>query len=161
MKAWTSAEVAFLEEWTGTRRARWIAQQLTRRFGRVFSEHAVINKQKRLGFSSRVRGDGMTMSDLELALGVHHRIIASWVREGKLRCRRRTSDRTPEQGGPAYEFLDVDILAFIRRYRTLIRLDRVDAEWFLGLVLPPRARESGGHRGGATSPAGVGTIQSF
>lgn len=135
---WTADQTAFLEQWTGLRPSRWIARQLTQHYARGFSEHAVIAKQKRLGWSRRVRGDGMTLSELEDALGVHHRTITAWVHDGKLRCRRRASDRTPQQGGRPYEFLDRDILAFIRRYRTLIRLDRVNPEWFLALLLPPR-----------------------
>lgn len=142
MRIWTAAQTDFLEEYTGIRSSRWIARQLTRRFTEPFSEHAVIQKQKRLGWSRRVRGDGMTMMELEAALGVHHRVIASWVREGKLRGRRVASDRTAQQGGPAYDFQERDVLAFIRQHRHLIRLDRVDRDWFLGLVLPPRGETS-------------------
>lgn len=135
---WTPEQIAMLEEWTGMRTSKWIAKALARKFQLPFSELCVVNKQKRMAWSRRVRGDALTMGELERALGIDHRIIAGWVQTGKLRCRRRDSDRTPQQGGLTYEFDEHDVLGFIREHRTLIRLDRVDAEWFLGLVLPPR-----------------------
>jgi len=132
---WTPEQLAVLEEWTGARTSRWIAKRLSRLFGREFSELCVINKQKRMEWSRRVQGDSMTMGELERALGTDHRIIAGWVQSGKLRCHRRKSDRTPQQGGLTYEFDEDHVLRFIRDYRTLIRLDKVEPEWFLGLVL--------------------------
>jgi hypothetical protein len=84
----------------------------------------------------------MTLEDLELALGTDHRVIVRWVTEGKLRGRRRAGLGEHAR----YEFTDADLLACFRAHRTLVRLDQVDAEWFLGLVLPPRAsRDEGAH----------------
>lgn len=142
---WTPAHVAALEEWTGARTSRWIAKFLTRKFGLPFSELAIVNKQKRLGWSRRVRADAMTMVELERALGIDHRIIAGWVTSGKLKASRRDAQGSHQ----AYEFEDKDIVAFVRDYRSFIRLDRVDPDWFLGLVLPPTPERQ--HRVAAAS----------
>jgi hypothetical protein len=121
---WTPEQIAFLEEWTGSRSSKWIARRLG------LNETCVINKQKRLGFSRRVQGDGYTVHELELCLGMDHRYINRWIREGKLKAKLRGTDRPHD----AYVINDADVLAFLRAHQLDYNLRRVDQAWFLGLV---------------------------
>ncbi len=130
--AWTSQEIAFLEEWTGSRSSKWIARRLK------LTEMAVINKQKRLGFSRRVQSDGYTVHELEQCLGMDHRYITRWIREGKLKAKQRGTERPND----AYVIADADVLAFLRTCRLDYNLRRVDQGWFLGLVFGEPASSS-------------------
>src|SRR5688572_12094831 len=93
-KPWTKAEDAFIREHAGTKSTLWMARQL-----RTRTETAIVVRLKRMSISRRIQADGMTMGQLEQALGVDHRQIAAWWRSGRLKGIRRETDRLPQQGG--------------------------------------------------------------
>lgn len=124
---WTPAEVAFVEDWTGSRTSHWIAKRLKR------TESSIAAKQKHLNVSRRVR-DGYTCDGLALCFGVDAHVIARWIRDGKLTARRRGTARQGKQGD-IHKITDDDVRAFLRDHPTTCRLDKVEQGWFLDLVL--------------------------
>lgn len=127
-KPWSKAEDAFIVQWAGSRTSKWIARQL-----RTRTETAIVVRLRRMNISRRLQ-EGLTMGQLEQALGVDHRVIAGWVRSGRLPAQRVESDRTPQQGGLRYVFHEDDVTRFILTNPTSFRLDRVDQVWFMGLM---------------------------
>jgi len=129
---WTHQEEAILMEFAGKRSAEWIARRLKR------SLTSVVLKFKRMGISRRVRG-GYTMRDLERCFGVDHRVITGWMRRGWLRERRRDEKGdTPERRSMCVT--EADVVAFIAGHPMAFRLDRVEQEWFMRLLLAARRR---------------------
>lgn len=121
---WTEEEERFLWESAGARTAAWIAKKL----GRTLT--SVTLKLKRMKISPRFR-EGYTLRELMLCFGCGHHLIERWVREGKLRIRRRGTDRPID----AWCASDADLLAFIRDHPMEFRLDKVDQFWFMDLIL--------------------------
>lgn len=132
-RAWTPEETRFLEAHAGTRLAAWIGRQLGR------STSSVIQKVKHMGLRLGIR-EGHTMRDLGLCLGVDHHAIERWLRDGRLRGRRRYENGSPLD---AWVFEDEDIRAFIYQNPTSFDLRRVDQTWFLDLITPARQYETG------------------
>jgi hypothetical protein len=132
-KPWTSAEEAFLEKHAGERLVGWMARKLRR------GVTSVALKLKRMKLSRRIR-EGYTMRDLELCLGVDHREISRWVREGRLQAGRRHGGQAPAFDRDAWTFTDDAVLEFIATNPTGFRLSRVDQVWFLGLLEPVLGR---------------------
>ena len=131
-RAWTPEEVAILEANAGERAFPWLCRRLKR------SRASVGLKLKRLQLSRRVTS-GYTLGELEEALGADHRTLQRWLREGKLRGKRRFGgDTVAAFERDAWHFTDADVLLFIRENRHEVRLERFDQDWFLGLVLPSK-----------------------
>lgn len=128
-RAWTAEEEAFLETHAGERLIGWMARQLRR------GVTSVALKLKRMKLSRRIR-EGYTMRDLELCLGVDHREISRWVREGRIRAGRRHGGGAPAFDRDAWTFTDDAVLEFIANNPSAFRLSRVDQVWFLGLLEP-------------------------
>jgi hypothetical protein len=126
-KPWTKAEDAFLLEWAGVHTPTWMQKQLTNR-----TVTAIVVRLKRLNVSRRIQSDGLTLMQLEQALGVDHRHIAAWWKSGRLKGRRRETDRIV-QGDP-YVFEESDVAEFLLANPSAFRLDRVDQAWFMGLM---------------------------
>lgn len=124
-KPWTKAEDAFLLEHVGVHTAQWMQRQL-----RTRTVTAIIVRLKRLHISRRIQADGMTMRQLEQALGVDHRQIVAWWRSGRLKGSYRSNPNEHER----YEFQEPDIAEFLLNNPTAFRLDRVDQAWFMTLI---------------------------
>lgn len=122
---WTAEEMTLLEQYAGQKHVTWLAKRLKR------PVVSVVLKLKRMGLRRRVT-EGYTLRDLQECLGLDHRTIERFVREGKLRVRRRNPEA--QQRSP-WMVTDKDLLAFIRQHPTAINLAKVDALWFLDLVL--------------------------
>lgn len=128
-KAWTSKEVAFLEEWARRRHVNWLAKKLGR------SITSTVLKLKRLKIRRRV-SQGYTLRMLETCFGTDHHVIERWMREGKLSRRRRNPDAPHDQPYQSpWLFEEADVLQFIRKYPLAFRLDKVDQAWFMDLAL--------------------------
>lgn len=130
-KPWTKAEDAFLREHAGTRTPHWMQKQL-----RTRTTTAIVVRLKRLNISRRIQADGLTLSQLEQAIGIDHRQIVAWFRSGRLKGTYRTNPHEHER----YEFQEADVAAFLLANPSAFRLDRVDQAWFMGLM-----REAAGH----------------
>jgi len=124
-KPWTAAEDALVREWAGRHTVIWMARQLRSR-----TPTAIAVRLKRLHISRRIQADGLTMCQLEQALGVDHRQIKAWWRSGRLKGvyheQRHASER--------YEFQEDDVVEFLLTHPFVFRLDRVDQAWFMGLM---------------------------
>jgi hypothetical protein len=134
---WTKAEDAFLREWAGVHTPNWMAKQLRRR-----TITAIIVRLKRLQISRRIQPNGLTMWQLEQALGVDHRQIVAWWRSGRLKGRYLTNPHEHDR----YEFQEADVAAFLLQNPSSFRLDRVDQAWFMGMM-----REAVEHRTGSST----------
>lgn len=124
-RTWTTDDMALLEQYAGQRHVNWIAKRLKRPIV------SVVLKLKRMDLRRRVT-EGYTLRDLQDCFGVDHHVIERFVREGKLKVRRRNPDAACRSPWLA---TDRDLLAFIRSHPTAINLAKVDALWFLDLVL--------------------------
>ena len=71
------------------------------------------------------------MRELELCFGTDHNVIGRWIKSGKLKATRR---KTFKQHDP-YDISDGAIMDFVREHPMEFRLDKVDQEWFMKLVL--------------------------
>jgi len=127
-RPWTTTEESILERLLGKVSALTIARRLKR------TEASVVLKIKRLGVSRRVRS-GYTMRDLEQCLGESHHKIQQWIENGWLRDRLQRTRRHDGNGRDIHRIQERDILKFIREHPLEIHLDRVEALWFLDLVL--------------------------
>ncbi|MGO9273447.1 MAG: hypothetical protein ACLQOO_24950 [Terriglobia bacterium] len=127
-RLWTTTEESVLERLLGKVSALTIARRLKR------TEASVVLKIKRLGVSRRVRS-GYTMRDLEQCLGESHHKIQQWIENGWLRDRLQGTRRHNGNGRDIHRIQERDILKFIREHPLEIHLDRVEALWFLDLVL--------------------------
>ena len=127
-RPWTAEEEESLERLLGKVSALTIARRLKR------TEASVVLKIKRLGVSRRVR-NGYTMRDLETCLGEDHHKIQRWVADGWLRDRLQGTRRHDGNGRDIHRFREKDILGFIRQHPLEINLGRVDAVWFLDMIL--------------------------
>jgi hypothetical protein len=127
-RPWTAAEENILERLLGKVSALTIARRLRR------TEASVVLKIKRLGVSRRVRS-GYTMRDLEQCLGESHHKIQRWIANGWLRDRLQGTRRHDGNGRDIHRIQERDILNFIREHPLEIHLERVEALWFLDLVL--------------------------
>jgi hypothetical protein len=127
-RAWTREEEQILENLLGKVSAMTIAKRLKR------TEASVALKIKRLGWSRAVR-EGYTMRDLESCLGEDHHKIQQWIAWGWLRDRLQGTQRRDGNGRDIHRFREKDILAFIRSHPQEINLGKVEACWFLDLVL--------------------------
>ena len=94
----------------------------------------MVLKIKHLGVSRRVR-NGYTMRNLETCLGADHHKIQRWVADGWLRDRLQGTRRHDGNGRDIHRFREKDILGFIRQHPLEINLGRVDAVWFLDMIL--------------------------
>lgn len=123
---WTANEDAFIEQWAGTRSARWIKARLP---GRTLA--AVKRRFFSLGISRAIR-EGYTLKSLTQCFGTSKATVTGWIRTGRL-----VGSRTENQSGfhEKWEFSDAEVFRFIREHPTQYQLDRVDQTWFLGLVL--------------------------
>lgn len=124
-REWTRKEVDVLETWARS----WHVNRLAKRLGRSIA--SVVLKLKRLKIRRRVRS-GYTMRMLEACFGTDHHVIERWVREGMLRWAPRNPDAPPK--GP-WQIAEAEVLRFIREHPMAFRLDKVDQEWFMGLVI--------------------------
>ena len=124
-REWTAEELAFVEQWTGMRSARWIATQLRR------GEASVINKQRRLRLSRRVRDGSYSACDLAKCFGIDVHCVTRWIELGWLEAERRGTDRPND----AFRIEAESIRRFIRRHRGEFLLKKVDQDWFLTLLL--------------------------
>ena len=127
-RPWAAAEVEIIESLVGKVSALTIAKRLKR------TEASVVLKIKRMRFSRRVR-NGYTMRDLEECLGESHKKIQRWIENGWLRDRLQGTHRHNGNGRDIHRFREADILDFIRRHPEELNLGKVDAIWFLDLVL--------------------------
>ena len=127
-RPWTTAEEDIIERLLGKVSAGAIAKRLKR------TEASVVLKVKRMGLSRRVR-TGYTMRDLELCLGEDHHKIQQWIANGWLRDRLQGTRRHDGNGRDIHRFREKEILEFIRCHPEEINLGKVDAIWFLDLVL--------------------------
>ena len=125
---WTAAEVEIIERLVGKVSALAIAKRLK------CSETSVVMKIKPMRLSRRVR-NGYTMRDLELCLGEDHHKIRRWIEKGWLRDHRQGTRRHAGNGRDIHRFREKEILEFLRRHPEEINLGKVDAIWFLDLVL--------------------------
>ena len=121
-RAWTPAEDAVLDKWSGRRSAKWIADRLPFR-----TLTAVVGRFKRRGLSRAV--DGYSARSLSVAMGVDNRIINRWVSLGLLKPTQQGSMREAH-----WLFTHAAVRTFIRLNPTAFRLDKVDQTWFLALV---------------------------
>ena len=142
-RPWTAGEDEILERLLGKVSALTIAKRLKR------TEASVVLKIKRLGVSRRVRS-GYTMRDLEECLGESHHKIQRWIANGWLRDTLQGTRRHDGNGRDIHRFREKDILDFIREYPLEVNLGRLDAVWFLDMILL-KGREASvrGSRGGA------------
>ena len=122
-RAWTEAEVAILEKWSGVRSSGWIG----RRLGRGLT--SVVLKQKRLGLSRRVR-NGYAVRQLCDCFGVDHHTVDRWIDRGWLRATVQPTDRPLVSRRVQPDA----IREFLRVHREEYRLDQVDQAWFLALL---------------------------
>jgi hypothetical protein len=127
-REWTREEEQVLESLLGKVSALTIARRLKR------TEASVALKIKRLGRSRAVR-EGYTMRDLEACLGEDHHKVQQWIESGWLRDRVQGTRRHHGNGRDIHRFQEKDILAFIREHPQEINLGKVEACWFLDLVL--------------------------
>lgn len=127
-RPWTVEEEKTLERLLGKVSALTIAKRLGR------TEASVVLKIKRIGVSRAVR-EGYTMRDLEVCLGEGHHKIQRWIAQGWLRDRWQGTHRHNGNGGDIHRFREKDILAFITQHSQEIALSKIDAIWFLDLVL--------------------------
>jgi hypothetical protein len=99
------------------------------------TETAIIVKLKRLVGSRRVTDGGYTVGQLEALLGIDHRVLDQYGREGKLRVQMRGYNTTRD----TWCVDPVDVRAFIRKHRDLYDLRRVDQPTFLALIFDEAA----------------------
>ena len=67
--------------------------------------------------------------------GEDHHKIQRWVADGWLRDRLQGTRRHDGNGRDIHRFREKDILGFIRQHPLEINLGRVDAVWFLDMIL--------------------------
>ena len=132
-KPWTDAEQAFLEEHLGTRSAVWIARKLGR------TEGSVAMRCKRQDLRRALSPDGYTCRGLEVGLGIDHRTLAQHVASGRLSVRYRFGGTHPASPTDPWVVSERELMRFLRTHRDAYRLDRVDQEFFMGLLLPPQS----------------------
>jgi hypothetical protein len=123
---WTDAEERYLESHLHQQSLNAIADHLGR------TKVAVKLKAKRLGINKTK--EGHTMRGLELALGSDHHNIEKWMANGWLKGMRRGSERTEQQGGDMWLFLDSDIRDFVRAHPLEIDQRRMDWLWMVDLL---------------------------
>jgi len=116
-RKWTADEVAFLDRWAGLRGVDWLARKLGR------GKTSVTLKLRRLRISRRA-ADGYSQTLAAECFGVDVHTLGAWIARGLLRLRESDGRIDGEE-----------ILRFVREHRSTYRLDKVDQEWFLGLLL--------------------------
>jgi len=127
-RPWTQEELDSLERLLGKVSAAAIAKRLKR------TETSVVMKIKALGLSRRV-SEGYTMRDLEECLGEDHHKIQKWIASGWLRNGIQGGQQHNGNGHDIHRFHENEIINFIKRHPAEINLGKVDAIWFLDLVL--------------------------
>jgi hypothetical protein len=75
------------------------------------------------------------MRDLEECLGEDHHKIQRWIEKDWLRDHLQGTRRHGGNGRDIHRFREKEILEFLRRHPEEINLGKVDAIWFLDLVL--------------------------
>lgn len=120
-KAWTADEDRLLTKYAGSRHPNWIARRLQR------SLTSVVVRMKRQGLSRLP--DGYSLLQVAAGFGVERGSVERWHRQGWLPHHFQLQDGQP------YRFTEADLLAFIHGHRTAFDLRKVDAMWFLSLVL--------------------------
>ncbi|MEO8602654.1 MAG: hypothetical protein ABI629_08765 [bacterium] len=120
---WTEEEERFLVANAGRRHVHWMAKQLKR------SLTSVVLKIKRMKISQRWR-EGYTLRELVLCFGTDHHVIERWVREERLKVRKRGTDRERD----AWFVTDADILRFVLEHPLTFELRKVDQLWFMDLI---------------------------
>lgn len=140
---WTKGEDAFLLEHAGTRTPHWMQKQLQTR-----TVTAIVVRLKRLNVSRRIRANGLTLSQLEQALGVDHRQIVAWWKSKRLKGVYLANPNEHDR----YEFEEHDVAEFVLANPSLFRLDRVDQAWFMGLMRDAVARAVSGEGSALRKP---------
>lgn len=129
---WTAEEIQVLRTWQGLRSAKWIGRRIDR------SETSVVLKFKRMRLSRRIRW-GYTIGDLSRCFGVDPHTIDRWLRYGWLDARPQGTARRHD----IQRVSEKSVLEFVTKHRLQYRIDRVDQDWFLGLVLGQANRTNG------------------
>jgi len=127
-RPWTAKELDTLDRLLGKVSAATIAKRLGR------TETSIVMKIKALGHSRRIT-EGYTMRDLEACLGEDHHKIKRWIGSGWLRDHLQGTKRVNGIGRDINRFREDDLLDFLKRHPQEINLGKVDAIWFLDLVL--------------------------
>ena len=128
-RPWTPQELDALDRLLGKVSAGTIAKRLKRS-----AETSVVMKTKAIGHSRRIT-EGYTIRDLELCLGEDHRKIQKWLAAGWLRNGIQGGQQHNGNGHDIHRFHENEIINFIKRHPAEINLGKVDAIWFLDLVL--------------------------
>lgn len=104
---WTAHDEMLLEQWMPLYSVKTIAKRLRRTLT------AVALKSKRIG--CRKTAGGYTANGAARSLGCDIHKVTRWIAEGRLRARRRRTERGERQGGDCYYIDPVDLRDFIRR----------------------------------------------
>jgi|GEM_PF-1001592 len=121
---WTEVEEKFLRDYLCSASAQYIAKKLKR------SLAAVMLKAKREKIRRVAIREGYTLHLLEQCFGMDHRVIQRWMKEKKLKGKRRgeNGDRS------TWHFTERDVLEFVIAYPLEFRLDKVNQAWFMDLL---------------------------
>jgi len=117
-KPWTTEEIAYIRETSGSKSATAIARKLHK------SVCSVEVRVRRLKLSLRVC-DGYSQKDLATVFGVHRSIAASWMRRGLF-------GRSGQ--APGARISEGEVKRFLRRYLRECDLRRVDQAWYYAMT---------------------------
>ena len=113
-RPWTAAEIAFVEESSGERSARWIAQRLGR------SKESVMSFMDARHLTRRVLR-GYTLHEVKDLMGVSFPTVQRWLKQGLL---RTEEDRVTEGS----------LKKLVLRHPEMYTLRKVNESWFKALV---------------------------
>jgi len=127
---WTPEEMKILER--HAHKSPKIIRQHLKAAGFVRTETGIVTKRKRMRLLQNL--DGWSATQVALGFGVWSRTVVMWIRDGKLKARKRGTARTRQQGGDTYWIKAKWVRNFILEYLPEIDLRKVDKYWFVDLL---------------------------
>lgn len=127
---WSGKEVEILE-----RNAHLVPEIIQRKLSnRGFrrSVTGIVLKRKRMRFAKNL--EGSSACSVAECLGVDIHNVRNAIKAGKLKAKRRGTNRTPQQGGDSWFIRDSDIKNYIINWLSEIDIRKVDKYWFVDLL---------------------------
>lgn len=92
----------------------------------------IVLKRKRLKLLQDL--DGQSARSFALCLGVDVHFVTRAINAGRLKARKRQTNRTEKQGGDIYYITDQMAKEYILTWINEIDIRKVDKEWFVDLI---------------------------
>jgi hypothetical protein len=127
---WSEGELRILHQ--SGHHSPEIIQKRLKKAGYARSVTGIVIKRKRERIPSNL--NGQSARSLALCLGEDMHFVTRMIKTGLLKATKRSTNRTPQQGGDIWHIKDKDVREFILANPELIDLRKIEKHWFIDIL---------------------------